>query len=166
MANRSNSPRAPRRRTHWSELASTTFDISAGGAVLMGSSIVRHEGETLVRTRGIISVTLLTAASVGDGFIGAFGMVLVTTAAATAGVGSIPTPFTEAAWDGWFVHRYFDVRSGLAADGSGQVRLEIDSKAMRKANEDESIVLVSETVETGTATAKFTGRIRLLSMAG
>ena len=159
-------PRTRRRQTHWAEMAGATT-LSATTATLLAVSQAGHEGETVARLRGLCAVTLETGASVDDGFFGAIGFAIVTSAAAAAGVASIPTPITEAGWDGWFLHRYFDVRTGTsAADGSGFARLELDSKAMRKVNEDEAIVMVSEVIEDGTAVAVLTCRARILSMIG
>jgi len=163
--------RGARRRTHWTEIRSASTALSASTSVLLAVAVVGHEGETLARTRGIFSATLEAYTSAGDGFLGAFGMAIVSTAAATAGIGSIPTPLTEAGWDGWFVHRYFDIRgtivAGSAAGANANlVRLDIDSKAMRKANEDESIVMVVEVIESGTATLTVVAACRVLSMVG
>ena len=79
---------------------------------------------------------LTAATSIADGFHGAFGVGLVTSAAAAAGVGSIPTPVTEQGWDGWILHQYFHVHRGAAAfgDNAGVARFILDSKAMRKAS--------------------------------
>ncbi len=158
--------RGPKRRTHWTELAGAS-NIVSSGSTLLASQAAGHEGETLVRTRGLFMATLLTASAAGDGFFGAIGIAKVTTAAATAGVGSMPTPITEAGWDGWLLHRYFGVAQALVNQGGGAIhRLELDSKAMRKVNDDESIVMIAEFIETGTASVDVTGRVRILSMVG
>ena len=161
-----NQRRAVKRRTHWSEMfGEATF--TASGPKLLASSLVGHEGETLVRARGIGSLNLLTASAVGDGYVGAIGVAKVTTAAVTAGVGSIPTPVTEASWDGWLLHRFFNCRRSLGVGGPGEhVLMELDSKAMRKVNEDESIVVVAEGTLIGTSTATVSVRLRFLSMVG
>ena len=162
--------RGTRRKTHWTE-ASGAISLSAAGATLLFTTQAGHEGETVARVRGLLHAELDTANSVADGFFGAFGMAIVTSAAAAAGVASIPTPLTEAGWDGWFLHRYFSVIRGGAgvagtAEGAGSHRLELDSKAMRKANEDEAIVGVLEVTETGIATMSAQVRVRILSMIG
>jgi len=112
-------------------------------------------------------VSLTTATSVGDGFFGAIGVGVVTAAAAAAGVASIPTPLTEAGWDGWMLHRYFALEAALGAGSDGEfVNLQLDSKAMRKLTEDDSLAMVAEVAENGTATATLQARIRVLSMTG
>jgi len=158
--------RSPRRRTHWTEIRSTAVTLTATGASLLTITPSGHEGETLIRTRGIVGLTLSAATAITDGFFGAFGMAVVSTASATAGVASIPTPLTEAGWDGWFVHRYFDVRASIDRQGPQSVNLQIDSKAMRKVNEDESIVMVVDLIETGSASLLLFAATRVLSMVG
>jgi len=165
MANRTFT-RGARRRTHWTELRAVPADFSATGSTLIASAAAGHEGETIVRTRGLVSAVLTAASSSGDGFFGAFGMAIVTVAAATIGITAIPTPLAEAGWDGWFVHRYFDCRSGLASGSDRLVNLELDSKAMRKANEDEQIVMVLEVIESGTAVMRLGAAVRILSQVG
>jgi len=158
---------AARRRTHWSEGSGAEAARGATGSIILFSLPSGHEGETVVRVRGLLALVLTTATGVGDGYFGAFGMAIVTTAAATAGVGSIPTPLTEAGWDGWLLHRYFDVAKSVGDGGPGEyARLELDSKAMRKVNEDESIVGVAEYAENGTAVIDTQVRCRILSMFG
>jgi len=158
--------RGARRKTHWTELRAVPADFTATGSTLIASTAVGHEGETLVRTRGYISGVLTVASAPGDGFFGAIGMAIVTVAAATIGITAIPTPLTEAGWDGWFVHRYFDCRAGLSGSNDQLVALDIDSKAMRKANEDEQIVMVLEVIESGTATLRLGAAVRMLSQIG
>ena len=158
--------RGARRRTHWTAAAGAV-SLTATNNALLTSLPTGHEGETIVRIRGHAHAFLLTAAAVGDGFSGAFGVALVTAAAAAAGIASVPTPIAEAAWDGWMLHQFFDVRSGLVDTGApGSQSMILDSKAMRKANEDESLVFIVEVVEDGTATMDFLFRARILSMIG
>ncbi len=100
----------------------------------------------MVRTRG--QVSYLPQASTADvDIVGAYGLAVVSTAAFTAGVASIPTPWTESSWDGWFVWRSFGINLEFI-DGTGfglwNQTQEVDSKAMRKVTQAETIVLVAE----------------------
>jgi len=156
--------RSARRRTHWVE-QSGAASLTVTSSVLLFTSQFGHEGETIARVRGLLHGLLEVAASVGDGFFGAFGMGVVTSAAAAAGVASIPTPLTEAGWDGWFLHQYFSVGRSLNGDGESAL-LQLDSKAMRKGNEDEAVVGVVEVIENGAASMDFQVRVRILSMIG
>ncbi len=147
---------------------SGAVNLTASATSILASAAGGHEGETLVRVRGLCQAVLESAVGLGDGYFGAIGMGVFTTAAITAGTASIPTPLTEAGWDGWFLHQYFSCHSGDAAvaNGSGQQHLILDSKAMRKVNEDESVGLIVEVAETGTAVIDVLARVRILSMAG
>ena len=84
----------------------------------------------------------------------------------------MPTPFTEADWDGWLWHEFFDVRALTAtiADGvnafSAVSRVVIDSKAMRKGWDDKvTLVGVTEVVEGGTASMELHGNTRCLVLS-
>ncbi len=158
--------RTRRRRTHWTSLNSTLVTVTATQSTLLASAAGSHEGETIVRVRGFLRATLDSADAVTSGFLCAYGLGVVSSAAAAVGVGSIPTPLTDASWDGWLLHRFFSCRFGVAAisDGSGDVMLELDSKAMRKITEEETLVMVAEFIETGTAQLTIESRVRVLSM--
>ena len=105
--------------------------------------------------------------SIGGGFAGAVGIGLVTDQAFAAGVASVPTPVTESAWDGWIYHRFFDTRAASTATdtfaGSFE-RWEMDSKAMRKWDEDMTLFAVTEVVEAGVCTLRVRADSRLLVM--
>ena len=61
---------------------------------------------------------------------------------------AVPTPITDAESDLWFVHRYmmtsnvFTTAVGFEAV-NGRL-FEIDSKAMRKVNDNEDVIVVAE----------------------
>jgi len=169
---RSSFPRSQRRKTSWNIGPQTGVDgatqvISASAAVLAtGTAVVLNEGITMVRTRGELNVFLSIATGQGDGFHGAFGIAVASSPAVTAGVGSVPTPITEENWDGWLYHRYFGLFAGgplataTAADQQSQVnattaalRVEVDSKAMRKLSVDMTIYAAIEVIELGAASS-------------
>jgi len=144
--------------------------ISSSGSTIWtsGVALVSEPQATIVRIRGLVTFTLQAASGIGDGFQGALGFGVMTTAAFTAGVASIPTPVTEAEWDGWMFHQFFDVRAVTAtiADGSNAVgnvfRMPIDTKAMRIIGDSQTLVPVIEVVESGTASMEMQGETRLL----
>ena len=169
MANRvTRTARGPRRRTHWARFSGAATVFSSSSSVIMASSATGHEGETLVRVRGALDASLSGVTAANDGFQCALGIGLVTTAAFNAGVASVPVPISDAGWDGWLLHRFFDLRGGIVGDGSvaSAIHLELDSKAMRKANEDETLIAVLQAVESGTATMNVFFQSRILSMVG
>ncbi len=75
----------------------------------------------------------------------AIGMAVVSDQASAIGVTAVPTPITDGASDLWYLHKYiFADESNLTDRTRGATKVSIDSKAMRKVNGDEDIVLVSE----------------------
>jgi len=143
---------------------------TANGSAIWSSGrvLATEEKVTLIRLRGLVTITILASASVGDGFFGAFGIGLVSSAAFTAGVAAVPTPITEIAWPGWMWHEFFDVRTSTAtiADGVNAVgvvsRIQIDSKAMRKWGSDQTLMGITEVVESGVAQIETQASVRML----
>jgi len=163
--------RSPRRKTAWGVgpssdnlvITSTTSALWTQGVVLNLS-----DAATLVRTRGEYLLRLTTSAAITDGFLVGLGIGVVTSAAFNAGVASVPTPITEESWDGWLWHKFvnlFPVTTTIA-DGANALavaaRGEIDSKAMRKINQDMTVFGAIETIEVGVATVRFGVDSRLL----
>jgi len=75
----------------------------------------------------------------------ALGMAVVSDEASTAGVASMPTPVSEADSDLWFLWQYIhgdeDHRNGFS---KSETRITIDSRAMRKVERGEDVVVVGE----------------------
>ena len=174
--------RSLRRKTNWAIGPQTAGD---GASIAIGSSQallaangaqVIESGITLVRLRGSLNLFLTSAAALGDGFHGAFGIGIATLPAFTIGVTAVPTPITEESWNGWLYHRYFGIFSGgpIAAATAAQEALqvnstsaalnfEVDSKAMRKLNTDTVIFAALEVIELGaSSTMEFAFNSRLL----
>ena len=178
MARRRGFPQVrSQRKTAWALGPEITLQsITAIGSVLgSGTQLVSADEITVVRTRGAISLWLEAATTAGDGFSGAMGIGIVTTPAFDIGVTAVPTPIAEESWDGWLWHQYFQLHAGgaIAAAAaqdtdevnatSAAVRYEIDSKAMRRFNSQETLILVIELgVETGSATLRVEGITRQL----
>ena len=129
--------------------------LAAGSAVLFARVSAAQVSDvaplTWVRNRGLFSVRSdqqITSEEVH----GAFGIAVVSEAAAAAGVGSIPTPITESDWDGWMVwqpfahHMHVATAVGFSEPSAG--RFDYDSKAMRKMADQESLVFVVENQNT------------------
>jgi len=183
LRSRSRFPRSSgaRRKTSWAAGPET----SGGGGVqtftgtiaqLAGTAVqATVDGLTLVRTRGELLIFLRTASASDNGFFGAFGIAKATSAAVLAGAASVPTPIAEESWDGWLYHRYLSVMSAgpIAAATAAQealqvnnvcaaLRIEIDSKAMRKQDISEAFYAVLELTEVGTADLTWQFNSRLL----
>ncbi len=146
-----------RRATDW-ELGfqgTGATTIVAGTKVLLASladpSV--HGPGTIVRSRGYFGI-LTDQSAASEDQIGAVGMTLVSNQALTAGAAAIPGPSTDALWDGWFWWQSFAQRMRVATavgEFRGQV-YQIDSKAMRKLETGQALVLM---VENASATNAF-----------
>ena len=173
MANRGRYPvrlrAGGRRATDWVlGFGSTAFTAIAGTTKVLLASIdvsAANTPGTIVRTRGGIFV-VTGAATAGQNIIGAVGLALVSDVARAAGIGSIPGPFTDALWDGWFWYQsllYQSQSAGASFNVEGRF-YPIDSKAMRKMEGDSGLVWV---VENGGANSfNIAGDIRMLVKSG
>ena len=143
--------------------------ISATSSVLLpGLLMADLDDETVVRTRGRLLLTLLTAGGAGNGYDWAFGMCVVSENAEGVGVTAIPSPTVDIGWDGWFVYEQgsLSARDGTpAVDESGPnvvQMIEIDSKAMRKTRKTDRIVALFGFTEVGVATMEAIAVTRVL----
>ena len=167
-----------RRLTGWEQGpgqvgAQTEISASVQTLAALGTSVI-VDGFTIIRVRGRFHAYLTNANSANEGFSGAFGIGVVTTAAFVAGAASVPGPVTESAWEGWMFHQWIQMLSpapmdgGVAADLDQQAAqtavqiFDIDSKAMRKFRSDETIFGCLEVVEAGTATMRWHLNSRML----
>jgi len=155
-----------RRKTGW-ELGPGTFTdlgaFTASQSVIVGSGIqFLEDGLTLVRTRGFVELVQTGGVALGDGYTGAFGIAIVTAQAFGVGISALPTPITEANWDGWLWHQMFSLRCNEANTDFKRQVFEIDSKAMRKVGFEEVCYMVVEVDEIGDAIMEVTGGSRIL----
>ena len=140
--------RAPRRKTTWGAVNSLTYtNLGAGVAVILAdfsaASLANLGPSILIRVRGMISVVSDQTASAEKG-MGAFGVAVVNEAARVAGVGSVLTPITDAASDGFQTWQGLFVPSGVITGPQTPILYEIDSKGQRKLGDLDSIVLTAE----------------------
>ena len=152
-----------RRSTSWAVGASETRQLTAVGVTLwaVGSQAV-VPGLTLVRTRGELLVAISSVAAVTDTMRMAFGLCVVSENAFGAGVGSVPTPDVDMAWDGWLWHRFVSLAVSAGSE-AGTARIEIDSKAMRKIKETDVLIGVTEVIaESGTVVCSLRAETRVL----
>ena len=100
----------------------------------------------VIRTRGETSI-IPSVVGADISIIGAIGMALVSTEAFNAGVASIPEQFSDADWSGWMVWRSFSLRVEFNSDTGTRLFMhdfQVDSKAMRKAGPNETLVIIAE----------------------
>ncbi len=103
-------------------------------------------------------------------FQGALGMGIVSDQAFAAGAGSIPGPWTDADWDGWYVWVPFALRLEVGTPSPVELHestytREIDSKAMRKVGANETVVVMAES-QNGAFTIDSPFRTLVLSRLG
>jgi len=173
--------RSQRRATAWvvgtkTGAAGEAQSISGTGSTLGGlGALSLADGLTVIRTRGELLLFLGTAGSAFDGFHGAFGVGIATERAFNAGIASLPLPLTDEDDEMWLYHRYFQCFAGgtIAAATAAQqadqvnptaaaVRIEVDSKAMRKFESGMVIFAALQVVETGVATLEWSFASRML----
>ena len=146
---RSFARRAPPNRSWSRSFTAAPIVVAAATKVLLGTFVLSNPGidETILRTVGMLSIQSDQGAASEDQ-IGAFGMILVRATAAAAGAASIPGPITEGGDDGWFTYVPFAQRftflSGVGFDAVGGSNISFDSKAKRRAGEDQVVALMVE----------------------
>ena len=148
-----------RRATFWGRSPADTgvTVLAAATAVLDSSSVPITQGQTIVRTRGTISVKS-DQTTAPENIVGAVGFAVVSDEAFTAGVASIPTPYTDSDSELWFMHQFFTYGyEFVQIDATGvQINTDVfgnwsfDSKAMRKMESGQTLVIV---VENGSASS-------------
>ncbi len=124
-------------------------DIAVGTAAIGSGRIDFLETQTLVRVRGRVAIQL-DAAGVDERVLVAVGLIKVKTAAAVAGIASVPTPNTETAADWlWFNYQWVSAGAEAAVNQNSLFDVvEVDSKAMRRCKADESLIFVAEVCDT------------------
>ncbi len=153
--------RGERRKTRWgATIASGSLAVPAATKVLAARFTDAQLDAigvpmTVVRERGDLLV--FSDQEAGDeNQIGAIGFAVVSEVAAAAGAASIPGPHTNADWDGWYVWAAitgrYEFSSAAGFEGNFGQRITIDSKAMRKIEDNMSLVIM---IENGSATHGF-----------
>jgi len=146
--------RGSRKATDWSASAAQVGSVAIAAATkaLLQTFVPIAGGETVIRTRGTFSVASDQFAA-SELQIGALGICIVSDIAAAAGAASIPGPATNADWGGWFVHQYFsrwlEFASAVGIEPNFGMSFEIDSKAMRKIDENDRLVVMVENSTAG-----------------
>ena len=172
--------RSARRKTSW-QLGPggvAVQSISSTSSTILGSgSIAVEDGMTLARLRGEFLMHLATADAANTSLVGALGIGITKAAAFAIGATAMETPIDDETWDGWIYHRYFALNAvesitaatsaaeGLQANSTvAAVRIEVDSKAMRKLITEDVIFAMVQVTEAGTAVGSVFFNSRLLVM--
>ena len=116
--------------------AAIVFSLNAAALALRPFTIVRTHWELFLMS---------DQASTQEQQTVGVGLAVVSDQAVAVGVSAVPTPVLEAASSMWFLHRYlFADESSLVDNPKPGSRLSIDSKAMRKVEVGQDIVVVVE----------------------
>ena len=102
---------------------------------------------TVIRTRGIMHV--ISDQAVSTELYGAdLGFAVVSEQASAIGVTAVPTPLTDKGSDLFFVYEQafsrFEFKTGVGIEGATGVLHRFDSKAMRKVDGDQDVVVTVE----------------------
>ncbi len=143
-----------RRSTVWFSFPPQNATLAAAGGTLVASL---NAGALALRPFTVIRTRLVVFASsdqsvASERFGWGLGMAVVSDQASAIGVTAVPTPITDLDSDLFFVHKLgigeFELSTAVgemkyAGDGA---QYEIDSKAMRKVNPDEDVILSMESM--------------------
>ncbi len=141
------------RETLWLSGDTTESTLSGAPTAILASSLnaaaLALTPFTVVRTRGILHIN--SDQSAADESYGVdLGMAVVSAQASAIGVTAVPTPLTDKGSDLFFVYEQLFGRlfvgggSGTGVPTMASNFLQWDSKAMRKVQDDEDVVLTIE----------------------
>ena len=129
------------------------FTLNAAALALRPFTIVRTHFEFALRSDQAAAIELQTAG---------VGMAVVSDQASAIGVSAIPTPITDMAFDLWFLHTILMADESSLTDRTRPATYRsVDSKAMRKVDIGQDLVIVGELDATTSAglILKMSGRI-------
>ncbi len=138
-----------RRETSWFPIDVSFSGVGSAGIILNSLTTAEKAKRPFTILRTHLAVKLASdQLAASEVQIGAIGLAVVSDQASAIGITAVPTPLTDLGSDLWFVHQVilgsflFGTGVGFIEPG-GQVFM-IDSKAMRKVNDAEDVVIVGE----------------------
>ena len=143
--------RRSRRETMWFAFTPIEAVIAAASTAIqlgtLNAAALALRPFTVIRMRGFF-FNRSDQISSGEDYGSSFGMAVVSSQAAAVGVTAVPTPNTDRGSDLFFVYEeifgHLSFSSGIGVRELGQT-VYIDSKAMRKVNDDQDISITVET---------------------
>jgi len=138
------------RMTSWLDVPITSTVVNTSGVAAILSLTAAEKARrpfTVIRTR--LHYHMRSDQLSADEFQAcAIGMCVVSDQASAIGVTAVPTPSTDAASDLWFLHQWvmadYAFITGVGFDAASGASGDIDSKAQRKVNDDEDVLVVLE----------------------
>jgi len=146
-----NVPRArtQRRLTAWIGFVPfVTGFTNTGSAILftLNAAALALRPFTIVRTRFRLRVVTDQIVA-SETIMGSFGICVVSDQSTAIGISAVPTPTTDMASDYWLVHQLYysdpTFAAGLSFDPD-PTQYEVDSKAMRKVDLGQDVIVVAE----------------------
>jgi len=147
-----------RRETRWLDVPATDFSLASPSSAALALSLTAEELAlrpfTVVRSR-LTWVVRSDQFVATEGYEIAIGMAVVSDQALAIGVTAVPTPFTDLSSDLWLLH---DIQMGFLVFGTGvgfqerRAGAQVDSKAMRKVEDGQDLVVVIENASTSLGT--------------
>ncbi len=136
------------RLTTWFQFVPTeTTMASTGSTVLvftLNAAALALRPFTVVRSHFLIGLRSDQAAAI-EVQRAAMGIAVVSDQASAVGITAVPTPVTEAGSNLWLLHQFiFADESNLTDRTRGETHTQVDSKAMRKVEVGEDLVVVVE----------------------
>ena len=148
MAPRARMSRGPKRKTLWLQFepldttlsaatsAAILFSLNAAALALRPFTIVRSHFEILLRSDQGAAVEQQN---------GGFGLAVVSDEAVAVGVTAVPTPISQLGSSLWFLHQLYMAQESHVTDVAQPAGVySIDSKAMRKVEVGQDIIVVAE----------------------
>ena len=139
--------KGPKRLSDWGSIDVSTTIQGTGVTVLLGSlnaTALAMRPFTVVRTYLQVQLQSDQSAAIERQFAGV-GMCVVSDQASAIGVTAVPTPILDLGSDLWLLHQLvFADESNLTDRTRSSTKVAVDSKAMRKVNNDEDLIVVME----------------------
>jgi len=140
---------ARKRETSWFEFPPIRFALAGPDTATLVFSLnvpaLAFRPFTVVRSHFVIGVESDQAAAIEQQQIG-FGIAVVSDQAVAVGVTAVPTPIADMASNFWLLHQLLYGDASTLTDRTiPMVSRQIDSKAMRKVELGQDIVIVAET---------------------
>ena len=138
-----------KRETSWLPIDVVNTGIGGAGTILNSLTVAEKAKWpfTIIRTHLSIIMTSDQAAA-SENQIGGIGICVVSDQASAIGITAVPTPLTDLDSDLWLLHQLL-FGEFLFGDGTGFTDptgtfMTLDSKASRKVNDAEDVVIVGE----------------------
>ncbi len=140
------------RLSAWIGVTAVTSQLGGGGSIAalinsFNAATLATRPFTIVRVRGFFGIRS-DQISTDEDYDAALGYAVVTDQASAIGVTAVPTPHTDQSSDMFFVYEALMGRhrtqSAVGFEENALTWMHYDSKAMRKVNDDQDLVVVIE----------------------